>query len=118
MLILVVEDEPAVREVLAMVLEHEGHSVIRAADGLEALQAVEEHRPDKIILDLWMPGMDGWEFLHRLRSRYDGVGNTPVIAVSADFRAATQDLPIESFLLKPVEYEKLVSAVREGVHQT
>src|SRR5437879_3286363 len=66
--VLVVDDEPAIRLLLQAILAQEGHDVDTAADGVDALSAVERELPDVILLDLAMPNMDGWHFLEELRN--------------------------------------------------
>jgi two-component system chemotaxis response regulator CheY len=111
MRILLVEDDPGVLQSLSIVLEHDGHSVATATNGKEALDLVRESAPDLIILDLWMPVMNGWEFLGRLRETEGHVRDVPVIAVSADMHVKRQDLPVESFLPKPLDIDTLLTTV-------
>ena len=61
--IMIVDDEPSIRTSLEGVLEDEGYKVICASDGNEALKTIEEEMPDLILLDIWMPGIDGIETL-------------------------------------------------------
>jgi CheY-like chemotaxis protein len=79
-LILVVDDEKAIRELLCRVLTIAGYEVEEAADGYEALERVARRRPDLILLDLMMPVLDGWTVLDRLRETLDP---PPVVVVSA-----------------------------------
>src|ERR1044071_3114804 len=65
--ILIVEDEDDVRHVLADVLQDAGFAVATATDGFDALDQIEQHPPDAILLDLMMPAMDGWQFLEACR---------------------------------------------------
>src|SRR4051794_18402104 len=67
--VLVVDDEPTIVEILGTYLERAGFEVERAMDGLEALRLTELHRPDLVVLDLMLPGLDGFEVLRRLRER-------------------------------------------------
>jgi len=76
-LVLVVDDEPGVRDVAQMYLAREGFRVALAADGPAALAAVEREPPDLIILDLMLPGLDGFEVCRRLRR----ASNMPIIRV-------------------------------------
>ncbi|MDI6873851.1 response regulator [Candidatus Solincola sp.] len=80
--ILVVDDEPDVARIMAINLEFEGYRVRVAHDGVEALRAVEERKPDCILLDIMMPGMDGFEVLRRLK-KDPGTSDIPVIVVTA-----------------------------------
>jgi PAS domain S-box-containing protein len=81
-LALMVEDDPATREILRRTLEGDGWSVAEAANGLEALACVERSRPGLILLDLMMPQMDGFEFLAELR-RHEEWRSIPVVVVTA-----------------------------------
>ena len=113
MRILLVEDEPAVSQALAFLLQHESYAVDTAANGVEALRRLERESPDLIILDLWMPVMNGWQFLKRLRGMAPPLGAVPVIAVSADVRAADDELPVQAFMPKPMDMDRLLATVRE-----
>ena len=81
MRILVVEDDPSVAQVLAEVLRVEGHDVLVALDGVEALNVVETTTVDGVFLDLIMPGLDGLSVLSRIRSRFPDL---PVVMLAAD----------------------------------
>lgn len=80
--LLVVDDEPALREVISSTLVARGYDVVTAKDGLEALDQLVESLPDMIISDLKMPRMSGFEFLAVVRQRFPHV---PVIATSGEF---------------------------------
>jgi len=77
--ILVVDDEPNIREVVGLYLRRDGHAVVEAADGEEALELYRRTRPDLVVLDLMLPGIDGLEVCRRLRERSD----VPVIMLTA-----------------------------------
>ena len=68
-MILLVEDEDQLRRVMKDLLEREGYAIVEAADGVQALEQVDRHNPDVILLDLNLPGMDGYAVLQHLRSR-------------------------------------------------
>lgn len=78
--ILVVDDEEDVRTFVATVLQDTGFVVDCAADGYEALRKIEAGRPDLVVLDLMMPGLDGWGVLEQLRLKPDP---PPVVVLSA-----------------------------------
>ncbi|MBN4064169.1 response regulator [Dehalococcoides mccartyi] len=80
--ILVVDDHEEIREALAEILEEEGHDILQAADGLQALEVIASARPDVVLLDIAMPGMDGLETLRRLKDQPD-FSTLPVIMVTA-----------------------------------
>jgi CheY-like chemotaxis protein len=80
--LLVVDDDPAIRDLASGLLGDAGYSVITAGDGVEALHVISEARPDLVITDLRMPHMSGFELLKILRERFPQL---PVIAVSGEF---------------------------------
>ncbi|GMR14176.1 MAG: sigma-54 dependent transcriptional regulator [Gemmatimonadota bacterium] len=114
--ILIVDDEQAIREALVQVFEYEGHEVRGAADGREALEAVEQERPDVTFLDVKMHGMDGLETLERIRE-VDPTG--VVIMISGH---GTIDTAIEAtrkgaydFLEKPLDTDRLLVTLRNAL---
>jgi CheY-like chemotaxis protein len=89
--ILIVDDLEDHRELLSQVLVDLGYSVTSAGNGQAALESIEEGRPDLVLLDLWMPVMDGAELLSRLRSHDDPeVARIPVVLMTADPAAAPE----------------------------
>jgi len=78
--ILVVDDEPAIRDTMRMILEYDGYEVLLAGSGQEALQTAERENPDLVFLDVKMPGMDGLEVLSRLKGTNETL---PVVIISA-----------------------------------
>ena len=107
-LVLVVDDDPAVREYLSQLLVREGHNVAEAQDGLSALDRARELRPDLVVMDLMMPGMDGGAAISRMRE--DPLTQAvPVLVLSAypDLENAGGD----ATLRKPVEEEVFLKAV-------
>ena len=105
--ILVVDDEPAVRELIEAVLEDDGHVVRGAGDGLAAMAEVARDPPDLIVCDLLMPRLDGRSLVARLREA--GVG-IPVVIVSAVPRAAA-GLAVSDVVAKPFDLDHLRGAV-------
>jgi CheY-like chemotaxis protein len=81
--VLVVDDEPDIRDVIRMNLEAEGYRVTTAAGGDAALQAVAAQRPDAIFLDVLMPGTDGWSVLRQLKAGDAALAAIPVVMVTA-----------------------------------
>jgi len=80
--VLVIDDEPVTVKVTTLILERNGYEVITAQDGQEGLDMAQRHGPDLILLDIMMPGLDGWEVLSRLRQMSE-VMDIPVILFSA-----------------------------------
>jgi DNA-binding response OmpR family regulator len=110
--ILLVEDDQALRKTAAAALKLCGHETICAADGMEALAAVQESRPDLVVLDLHMPDMDGWEFLERFRS-HSGWDDIPVVVMSAAHRVNVDELHAQAFFPKPFDLDELLDAIEE-----
>lgn len=79
---LVVDDEAEIRELCRVNLEFEGFDVVEAKNGSEALEMARRHHPDLVFLDLMMPGVDGWEVLHTLKTD-DELARIPVILLTA-----------------------------------
>lgn len=112
--ILIVDDEPAVREAVAMVLTDEGYTVLMAPDGRTALEMIGA-APDLLITDLMMPELDGWGLLDHVRERHPAL---PVILMSAidPTRRRGRSLPALDhtvFLSKPFDLEMLLAAARQ-----
>jgi two-component system response regulator MprA len=113
MRILVVDDEPAVRDAVDRALRLEGHDVAVAADGRAALDAVATAPPDALVLDLLMPRVDGLEVCRRLRAAGD---RTPVLVLTARDAVADRvrglDAGADDYLVKPFALEELLARVR------
>src|SRR5881628_3254987 len=118
--VLVVDDEPDIRELVRLNLELEGHEVLLAPDGPAGLDILRREVPDLIILDVMMPAMDGWDVLRQIKGDADArVSEVPVIMLTAK----TDDLDrvrggIEGairYITKPFELADLRAAVKEGL---
>ena len=111
--ILIVDDEPGIRDVLASSLAFEGYAVRTAPDGRAALAEVERARPDLVVLDVLMPGMDGLTACRRMRSRDP---HLPVLMLTArdltGDRVAGLDAGADDYLAKPFELDELLARVR------
>jgi DNA-binding response OmpR family regulator len=104
--ILVVDDEPAICDGLALLLEDAGYAVRSAPDGVAALEAFAEDAPDLVITDLYMPRLDGSGLIARLRIERPEL---PIIVLSAGIRASPPDkVP---FVAKPFDAERLLATV-------
>ena len=101
---LLVDDEDSLRRVMKDLLEREGYAVVEARDGVQALDQVDRHAPDVIVLDLNLPGMDGYSVLSQLRSR-PATRTSPVIVLTAkgdeDNEVRVFELGADDFLTKP-----------------
>lgn len=115
-LVLVVDDEPDIRDLIRLNLEVAGHRVASAGGGEEALEAVLAERPDAVVLDVLMPGLDGWELLKRLKdASEDGLAGVPVLMVTAlgqpEDRVRAGIEGALRFITKPFDPGELVKAV-------
>jgi CheY-like chemotaxis protein len=109
--VLVVDDDPSIRAYVAEALEDAGYAVEAAESAAEALDALERAVPDAIVLDMWMPSMDGFDFMRPLRES-DRTKDVPVVAMSAAYpERAALDLGAKAFLAKPFDVGQLLDAV-------
>jgi two-component system response regulator MprA len=113
MRILVVDDEPAVREAIERALRLEGYEVALAADGHEALERIDHRPPDALVLDLLMPRVDGLELCRQLRHSGD---RTPVLMLTARDAVADRvtglDAGADDYLVKPFALDELLARIR------
>jgi DNA-binding response OmpR family regulator len=111
--ILLVEDDPKTREMVALYLQREGHEVVTAEDGVRALEAVREHEPHLVVLDLMLPRMDG---LAVCRALHDAVPRPGIIMVTArtteDDKLTGLDLGADDYVTKPFSPRELMARVR------
>jgi len=116
--VLVVEDEPAIADLLRMYLSREGFQVLVEADGQAALQAVTDHRPSCVLLDVGLPGMDGIEVCRRLRAAQDW---TPVLFCTARDdevdRVLGLELGADDYITKPFSPREVVARVKAVVRR-
>jgi diguanylate cyclase len=112
--ILIIEDEPQIRENIQLILSLEGFSTITAKDGYEGLQMVEEHRPDIIICDVMMPNLDGYALLKVLRQQ-PATAEIPFIFLTAKTEYSNvregMGLGADDYLTKPFEVSELLQVV-------
>ncbi len=114
--ILVVDDERVIRRILHIMLVQAGWAVDEAADGLEAIQKIQDNQPDMVILDIMMPHIDGLSVLRLLRKN-PKTADLPIIILSAktDDKSVQKGLEMGAtrYLTKPVGQEILINTVRE-----
>jgi DNA-binding response OmpR family regulator len=114
-LVLLVEDEETLRKVLRSLLERDGFEVAEAADGAEALSAVDRLTPDAVVLDLNLPVLDGFAVLSRLRTRSTSA-TLPVLVLTANGDEASEvralKMGANEFLTKPVRPRALSARLK------
>jgi excisionase family DNA binding protein len=115
-LVLVVDDDARLREFMRVNLEMEGYSVREAASAEEALEAIEGSTPELVLLDVVMPGIDGWQMLQRMQERH---GSIPVIMFSGkvDETAASdaEQRGARGFIGKPFDPQQLIERAKQLV---
>jgi len=112
--ILIIEDQPQMRKNLATILEMEDFQVVTAADGLSGMEVARSERPDIVICDVMMPGLDGYQVLAKLRAE-PAMATLPFIFLTAkgdkaDLRSG-MNLGADDYLTKPVSREDLLAAI-------
>ena len=112
--ILVIEDDPATLRLVDYTLRHKGYQVLTASNGLEGMRKACNEKPALIILDVMLPGMDGFEICHRLRSEPD-TAQVLIMMFSAKAQEIDRDTGLkvgaDDYLTKPVDPSVLVSRV-------
>ena len=113
--ILLVDDDPDIREFVTFNLAKEGYNMVTAKDGAEGVEAVKKHRPDLVLLDVMMPGMDGIEACEAIRTNPD-IASTLIAFLSArgeDYsQVAGFDAGADDYITKPIRPKVLVSRVK------
>jgi DNA-binding response OmpR family regulator len=114
--ILVIEDDPATLRLVDYSLRHEGYQVITASNGLEGIRKVHNEAPDLVILDVMLPGMDGFEICHRLKSE-PATAQMPIMMFSAKAQEIDKNTGLkvgaDDYLTKPVAPAEIVSRVQK-----
>lgn len=113
--VLVVDDDERIRALVRTTLEQEGYSLDEAGGAEEGLAAIDEQKPDLILLDVRMPHVDGWEMLRRIQERY-GTGAIPVVMFSGEVAASDRDVAARGasgFVGKPFDLEQLVEQTKQ-----
>jgi len=113
--VLVVEDDPAIRAVITDVLEDRGYRVIASSNGAEALQQLDFVRPNVVVLDLLMPVMHGWEFMESYFEKTDGAA-IPIVVVSVNpiLPRSYDRFGVRVCVGKPFQVDDLVRAVEDA----
>jgi CheY-like chemotaxis protein len=114
--ILVVDDEEEIRSVMRLTLTLAGYDVREAGDGERALESLQRHRPDLILLDVLMPGMDGFEVCRRVRANTE-TAQMPVLILSAKTDARSREEGLDAgatkYLTKPISPPQLLQHIAE-----
>ena len=109
--VLIVDDDPNIREVLCSMLAFAGYEPLTAVDGVDALEKIEKHHPDMVILDIMMPNMDGLTAC-RVLKRQSETSNLPVILLSGKSHLTLEERGLsgyaDKYLSKPVSLQELV----------
>ena len=115
--ILVADDEADIREILRLYLEKEGYEIVEAADGMEAVRRIKEEKIDLALLDIMMPGMDGYRVLRNVRAE----NNLPVIMLSAKSSDSDKilglDLGADDYITKPFVPLEAVARVKSNLRR-
>jgi DNA-binding response OmpR family regulator len=116
--VLVIEDEPSIREIVDLYLRRAGFEVTTASDGHEALKMLAQDLPDLVVLDLMLPGVDGYEITQTIRAK----GDTPIIMLTSRReevdRIAGLEMGADDYVVKPFSPQELVSRVRAVLRRT
>jgi DNA-binding response OmpR family regulator len=115
--ILVADDEPDIQTLLILAFEHAGHDVIRAEDGLEAVELALKEKPDLVLMDVRMPRMDGYEACRKIKAQLQDV---PVLLLSVRGAEAVQrgyEAGALEYVIKPFALEKLLKRVADILAQ-
>ena len=117
-MVLLVDDEDQLRRVMKDLLERQGYTVVEARDGAQALDEVDRHAPDIVILDLNLPGVDGYSVLSQLRSR-PATRQIPIIVLTAkgdeDNEVRVLELGADDFLTKPFRAKALAARLESAL---
>lgn len=116
--VLIVEDDPNTLEIVELYLRRDGHKVLMTPDGLEGLRLAREARPDLVVLDLMLPGLDGMEVCRILREESE----VPIVMLTArveeENRLAGLDLGADDYITKPFSPRELAARVRAVLRRT
>lgn len=109
--VLIADDDPAINDALAMMLEDAGYEVVTTLDA-ETVRQISADYPDVVLLDIWMSGYNGGEICQELKKRHD-TKNIPIIMISAnrDAEAIAKKSGADAFLAKPFEMDDLLDAI-------
>jgi signal transduction histidine kinase/ActR/RegA family two-component response regulator len=113
--VLVVDDDESIRQLIEIVLQDEGFAVDFASDGSAALDVISRQHPDLIMLDMRMPGMDGWEFVERYRARYGHRASIIVFTAAHNAAERSAEVDADGYIAKPFDLDDLIERVTAAV---
>jgi len=111
--ILIVDDDPEITTLLALIMKHVGYEPVECNDATQAYELCAREMPDCILLDLMMPGIDGWKLLEIFRSS-DGLSDIPIVVLTGNVNADREQLTqqgVKGFLVKPFDPHILIKLV-------
>jgi DNA-binding response OmpR family regulator len=118
--ILVIEDDPASLRLTQYILEHRDYEVLTAVNGLDGLKRAQNEEPDLVVMDIMLPGMDGFDICYQLRAEPRTAG-IPVLMLSAKAREADKETGLkvgaDGYITKPVDPEEIVSRIEALLQQ-
>lgn len=116
--VLTIDDDNAITELLAMLLRTHGYEVVTANNGEEGIKYIKDNNPHVVVLDLMMPGLDGWQVCKRVRA----FSNVPIVILSAlddpAMIASALDAGADDYLVKPVSSSILVAHLNRLIRRT
>jgi CheY-like chemotaxis protein len=118
--LLVVDDDPDIRELMSEALAFHGYEILTAVNGQEALDQVAKHMPDLLLLDIKMPGIDGYEVIRRLKSQ-EATRSIPIIVITASpvdkdrDRVRVLGMGATQYITKPLSIESLVREIKKAI---
>jgi len=118
--VLVADDDPEILSLLSIRLNRAGYTVVEAVDGEQTLARVREHYPDLVILDVMMPGKNGWEVAKELRhdARFKEIGIIMLTAIGEKINEMTSPLyGADAYVDKPFEFSDLETKIRQVLEQ-
>jgi len=118
--ILYIEDDPSNRLLVKRILEAEGYSVAEAVSGLDGLKVAAQMRPDLILLDINLPGIDGYDLARRFRET-PGLERVPILALTANVMMGDRERSLEAgcdgYIQKPIDVDRLPEQVEAALRK-
>lgn len=115
--VMVVDDDVELVKMVEMVLDGAGYRVVTAWEGQEALDKVAKEMPQAILLDMKMPGVDGWEFAREFHARHNSLAPIIVFTAAENARKRAEEIGAEGYLGKPFDIDDLIRIVEKHVRR-